>query len=103
MGIDSHMPRLGDKKNEKEKKDELRIKTGKENKKVIRRFGDGLLLVVPTKIYGKPMKTLSDSGATRCFVTLSYMVRVVLKGIPQDVFLELGNGKKYLSDSKGTF
>ena len=62
-----------------------------------RNMADGLLLVVPTQIYGKTVKTLIDSGATRCFVTLSCVARVGLKGIPQDVFLELGNGQKYLS------
>ena len=54
-------------------------------------------MVVPTQIYGKTVKTLIDSGATRCFVTPSYVARVGLKGMPQDVFLELGNGQKYLS------
>ena len=53
VGMDSHTPRLGDKKNEKEKKDEVGEKTGKENKKGVRRVENGLLLVVPTKIYGK--------------------------------------------------
>ena len=57
-------------------------------------MADGLLLVVPTQIYGKIVKTLIDSGATRCFVTPSYVARVALKGMPQDVFLELGNGQK---------
>ena len=62
-----------------------------------RKMADGLLLVVPTQIYGKTVKTLIDSGATRCFVTPSCVARVGLKGMPQDVFLELGNGQKYLS------
>ena len=54
-------------------------------------------MVVPTKVYGKEVKTLIDSGATRCFVTPSCVTRVGLKGISQDTFLELGNGQKYLS------
>ena len=53
--------------------------------------------MVPTKIYGKEVKTLIDSGATRCFVTPSCVTKVGLKGLPRDVFLELGNGQKYLS------
>ena len=65
VGMDFHMPRLGDKKDEKEKKDEVREKNGKENKKMSRRVEDGLLLVVPARIYGKPVKALIDSGATR--------------------------------------
>ena len=53
--------------------------------------------MVPTKIYGKEVKTLIDSGATRCCVTPSCVTKVGLKGLPRDVFLELGNGQKYLS------
>ena len=60
-------------------------------------MADGLLLVVPTQIYGKRVQTLIDSGATRCFVTPTCVARVGLKGMPQDLFLELGNGQKYLS------
>ena len=67
------------------------------NKTGVRRVEDRLLLVVPARIYGKQAKTLIDSGAARCFITPSYVARVGLKGIPHDVFLELGNGEKYLS------
>ena len=94
------MLRVEKDKNEKEKKEEesdMGVKMGKENKKVIRKFEDGLLLVVPAKIYGKPVKKLIDSGATRCFVTLSCVTAIGLKGIPRDIFLKLGNGEKYLS------
>ena len=70
---------------------------GSQQNKFPRTIEDGLLLVVPTKIYGKEVKTLIDSGATRCFVTPSCVARVGLKGLPRDVFLELGNGQKYLS------
>ena len=70
---------------------------GKENKKIIRKFEDGLLLVVPATIYGKSVKALINSGATRCFATPSCVTAVGLKGIPRDIFLELGNGETYLS------
>ena len=73
------------------------IAEGSQQHKIMRNVDDGLLLVVPTKIYGKKVKTLIDSGATRCFVTPSYIAKVGLKGIPRDIFLELGNGQKYLS------
>ena len=63
----------------------------------MRKIEDGLLLVVPTRIYGRSFKALIDSGATRCFVTPSCVAKAGLKGIPRDVFLELGNGQKYLS------
>ena len=64
---------------------------------MIRRVEDGLLPVVSAKIYGKLVKVLIDSGATRCFVTPSCIAAVGLKGIPRDVFLQLGNGEKILS------
>ena len=48
-------------------------------------------------IYGKPVRALIDSGATRCFITPSCANYVGLKGLLRDLFLELGNGEKYLS------
>ena len=38
-----------------------------------------------------------DSGATKCFVTPTCVTAIGLKGTPSDIFLELGNGEKYLS------
>ena len=58
---------------------------------------DGLLLVVTARINGHSVCALIDSGATRCFVTPSCVIAVELKGQPQDTFLELGNGQKFLS------
>ena len=43
------------------------------------------------------MRALIDSGTTRCFVTPACVKAVGLKGTPRDIFLELGNGEKYLS------
>ena len=83
--MDSHTPRLEGEKD------------GKQNKKGSRRVEDGLLLVIPTKIYGKSVRALIDSGATRCSITPSCVNYVGLKDIPRGVFLELGNGEKYLS------
>ena len=54
-------------------------------------------MVVSTRIYGTILRALIDSGATRCFVTPTYVVAVGLKATPPDVFLELGNGEKFLS------
>ena len=90
----------GTDKNEKANKkgsDEKGAETPVRVNKTKRKMADGLLLVVPTQIYGKTVKALIDSGATRCFVTPSCVARCGLKGMPQDVFLELGNGQKYLS------
>ena len=58
---------------------------------------DGLLLVVTARINGHPIHALINSGATRCFITPSCVTAVGLKGQPQDTFLELGNGQKFLS------
>ena len=62
-----------------------------------RTLEDGLLLVVSASIYGKSVRALIDNGATKCFVTPTCVTAVGLKGTPRDVFLELGNGEKYLS------
>ena len=69
----------------------------KQQNKIHRTIDDGLLLVVPTRINGHMFRALIDSGATKCFVTPVCVTAVGLKGTPQDVFLELGNGQKYLS------
>ena len=86
---------------EKEKSTKKGVSEGSATLEMVNKFkrtiGDGLLLVVPTKVYGKEVQSLIDSGATRCFVTPSCITRVGLKGIYQNTFLELGNGQKYLS------
>ena len=53
--------------------------------------------MVTAWINGCLVRALIDSGATRCFVTPAYITVVGLKGKPQDTFLELGNGQKFLS------
>ena len=65
--------------------------------KISRSVKDGLLLVVTARINGHAVRALIDSGATRCFVTPACVTAVGLKGKPQDTFLELGNGQKFLS------
>ena len=94
VGIEPHTSRVERKEKEKEqKKDPIcgYVKSEKENKKV-RKMEDGLLMVVPARIYGKTVKALIDSGATRCFVTPSCITTIGPKGVPHDIFLELGNG-----------
>ena len=54
-------------------------------------------MVVSGSIYGRKIRTLIDSGATRCFVSPACVTACGLKGVPRDVFLELGNGEKILS------
>ena len=53
--------------------------------------------MVFARIYGQNVRVLIDSGATRCFVTPTYVTVCGLKAKPGDVFLELGNGEKFLS------
>ena len=87
-----------EKKEEKENKKGEPSAAGIEQlNKFPRSVKDGLLLVVTTRINGHPVRALVDSGATRCSVTPGCIVAIGLKGQPQDTFLELGNGQKYLS------
>ena len=58
---------------------------------------DGLLLVVPANIFGYNLCTLIDIGTIRCFTTRACGTMCGLKANPCDVFLELGNGEKFLS------
>ena len=82
---------------EKYKKGSVETGGDKNQNKAPRGMEDGLLLVVTARINGHTVRALIDSGATRCFVTPACITAVGLKGIPRDVFLELGNGQKYLS------
>ena len=96
VGLKSHTSSVETKKLEKLEKDGIAEKSVKSQKNE-RTLEDGLLLVVSASIYGKSVRALIDSGATRCFVTPTCVTAVGLKGTPRDVFLELGNGEKYLS------
>ena len=85
---------------EKEKNDKKGQSTAdgkKQQNKTLRGIDDGLLLVVSARIHGHLVRALIDSGATRCFVTPTCVTKCGLKGIPRDIFLELGNGDKILS------
>ena len=84
--IDSEMEKGSKEKDEKERK----ISLG-------RKFEYGMLLVAAAKIYCPNVKALIPSGATRCFVTLAYVNVRGFKAKPQDIFLELGNGERFLS------
>ena len=85
------------KKEGKDKKGQETAEGSKQQNKTPRGINDGLLLVVTARINGHPVRALIDSGATRCFVTPACVTAVGLKGQPQDTFLELGNGQKFLS------
>ena len=72
-------------------------KNGEKIKIIPRIEEDGILLVVPARINGELFSALIDSGATRCFVTQQCCAVAGLSCIPQDTFLELGNGARALS------
>ena len=62
---------------------------------------DGILLVVPTWIFGHEIRALIDSGATWNFISPA---RVTQCGLTveshNNTFLELGDGKKVLSQGR---
>ena len=97
VGLRSHTSSAETKKLEKTENAGVEEKSVKIQKKE-RNVEDGLLLVISALIYGKPMRALIDSGATRCFVAPTCVAAVGLKRPPRHIFLELGNGEKYLSE-----
>ena len=94
--MESHTHRVEQGNGKEIKKSVWGEKMGKEHIKN-RKIEDGLLLVDIAQIYGRTIRALIDSGATICFMTPSCVTAVGLKGTPRDIFLELGNGEKYLS------
>ena len=54
-------------------------------------------MVVTMRVYGKELRTLIDSGATKCFVIPDCCLVGGLTTPPHDTFLELCNGEKALS------
>ena len=97
VGLESPTRRGASEDGKEKKKEESDLGEKREKKITSRRIEDGLLLAVPVRIYGKTMRALIDNGATRCFITPTCVAIVGLKGTPRDIFLELGNGEKYLS------
>ena len=57
----------------------------------------GILLVVPTWIFGHEIRALIDSDATRSFISLARVTQWGLTIESHNTFLELGDGKKVLS------
>ena len=68
-----------------------------ENQSPIPRFEeDGILLVVPVRIFGHEIRALIDSGTTRCFISPAGVMQCGLTVESHNTFLELGDGKKVL-------
>ena len=66
----------------------------------IRKFGDGILLVVQARIYGHKVRALVDSGATRSLILSGAVLPLGLKSTSKNTLLELGNGHRILSWGK---
>ena len=58
---------------------------------------DGILLVVPARIFGHEVRALIDNGATRNFISPAGVTKCGLTIESHNTFLELGDGKKVLS------
>ena len=58
---------------------------------------DGILLVVPARIFGHEVRALIDSSAMRNFISPARVTNCGLTIESHNTFLELGNGKKVLS------
>ena len=69
VGVESHTSSVETKKPGKNRKNWRFKEKSVQNQKNERNVEDGLLLVVSASIYGKSVRALIDSGATRCFVT----------------------------------
>ena len=77
--------------------DKVQEMTGEVPTPVKRKVEDGILVVVPARIYGKQFRALIGSEATRCFVSPNCVHIAGLRSKNRDTFLELGNGTKVLS------
>ena len=58
---------------------------------------DGILLVVPARIFGHEIRALIDSGATRNFISPAGVTKCGLNVESHNTSLELGDGTKVLS------
>ena len=58
---------------------------------------DGILMIVPARIFGHEIRALIDSGATRNFISPAGVTKCGLRMESHNTFLELGDGKKVLS------
>ena len=76
---------------------QLSAVTFKDQPKNPRQQEDGVLMVVPARIFGQEVRALIDSGATRCFISPAGVTKCGLDVESHNTFLELGDGKKVLS------
>ena len=58
---------------------------------------DGVLMIVPARIFGREVRALIDSGASRCFISPATVTLCGLNVESHNTFIELADGKKVLS------
>ena len=58
---------------------------------------DGILMIVPARIFGHEIRALINSSATRNFISPAGVTKCGLRVESHNTFLELGDGKKVLS------
>ena len=58
---------------------------------------DGVLMVVPARIFGREVRALINSGASRCFISPATVTLCGLDVESHNTFMELADGKKVLS------
>ena len=58
---------------------------------------DGILMIVPARIFGQEIRALIDNGASRNFISPAGVTRCGLSVESHNTFLELADGKKVLS------
>ena len=66
----------------------------------VRNLDDGILLIVTVRVFGKEMKALIDSGASRCFISPTAVVKGGLHSVYDKTVLELADGRRVLSEGK---
>ena len=80
----------------KEPRTQLSVVSAENQSKNPRNEEDGILLVVPARIFGHEICALIDSGATRNFISPTGVTKCGLKVESHNTFLELGDGTKVL-------
>ena len=58
---------------------------------------DGILLIVPARLYGHKVQCLVDSGATRCYMSPDIQLAAGLNCTASETFLELADGTRVIS------
>ena len=58
---------------------------------------DGILLIVPARLYGHKVQCLVDSGATRCYMSPDIQLAAGINCTASETFLELADGTRVIS------